>query len=124
MSDTAERIARRRSETLEGGGGSAAWEDLASVTLGDVSASRMDAPSAPPGKSAASAFEIRFWVDIIAPCVLSALESALEAFGGRSSQSSSIARRALYYKLIRGLASTLEGAQSTLLAIAEVRRIG
>ena len=68
MLDTAERIARRRSETLEGGGGSAAWEDLASATLGDVSASRMDAPSAPPGKSAASAFEIRFWVDIIAPC--------------------------------------------------------
>jgi hypothetical protein len=60
MLDTAERIARRRSETLEGGEGFAAWEALASVMLGEVSAKRMEAPSAPPGRSAASAFEIRF----------------------------------------------------------------
>jgi hypothetical protein len=36
--------------------------------LGADSARRMKSPSAPPGKSAASAFEIRFWVDIIPPC--------------------------------------------------------
>jgi hypothetical protein len=66
MSDTAARIAVKRSATLGGEAVSIGWEGLASLGL-DASASKRDAPKAPRGRSAASALESRCWFDIFSP---------------------------------------------------------
>jgi hypothetical protein len=64
MLETATLMAVKRSATLGGDPESTGWEDFASLGL-DVSASKTDAPNAPPGNSAASARNSLCWLDIL-----------------------------------------------------------